>query len=164
MCDSLSKLGVTTKKSLTLTFPNLSKNLIPHFIRGYFDGDGCIWMGKPKLVTSFDKKLNKEYTKFSLNTKFTFAGCDSFITKLQEYLIAKIGLRKTKLNGSHGIKGFCVMEYSGKGNIKKLYNLMYNNATIFGKRKKQKFEEIFCADTKKLVYETRLNAEKSLES
>lgn len=164
LCDNLSRLGVTPKKSLTLTFPKIKEDLIPHFIRGYFDGDGCIWMGKPKLVTSFDKKLNKEYTKFNLNTKFTFSGCSTFITKLQEYLIDNIGLRKTKLNKSHGIEGFCVMEYSGRGNIKKLYDLMYNNATIFGARKKQKFEEIFCADTKKLVYETRLIAEKSLES
>ena len=121
-------------------------------------------MGKPKLVTSFDKKMNKEYTKFSLNTKFTFSGCDNFIIKLQEYLINKIGLRKTKLNKSNGIKNFCIMEYSGRKNIKKLYDFMYNNATIFGNRKKQKFEEIFCVDTKKLVLETRLNAEKPLES
>lgn len=31
------------RKSLVLTFPNyLSKDLIPHFIRGYLDGDGYI--------------------------------------------------------------------------------------------------------------------------
>ena len=43
------------------------------------------------------------------------------------------------------------MEYSGKNQIKTLYDYMYTNATIFGNRKKTKFEEINCADNKKLL-------------
>lgn len=39
---TLNNHGCTPNKSLTLKFPNISKNLINHFIRGYFDGDGCI--------------------------------------------------------------------------------------------------------------------------
>lgn len=38
----LNNLGCTPNKSLTLKFPNIPENLIRHFIRGYFDGDGCI--------------------------------------------------------------------------------------------------------------------------
>ena len=42
----LNSLGCTPRKSLTLKFPDedifKSKDLIRHFIRGYFDGDGCI--------------------------------------------------------------------------------------------------------------------------
>ena len=52
------------------------------------------------------------------------------------------------------------MEYSGKNQIKTLYDYMYTNATIFGNRKKTKFEEIHCADSKKLLFETRLIAGK----
>lgn len=41
---TLNNLGCTPQKSLTLQFPNLNifktKDLIRHFIRGYFDGDG----------------------------------------------------------------------------------------------------------------------------
>lgn len=44
--DQLSALGCVPKKSLTLKFPNLSifssENLVIPFIRGYFDGDGCV--------------------------------------------------------------------------------------------------------------------------
>lgn len=46
MCRDLIKLGCTPRKSLTLTFPNdsiVSKKLLNHFIRGYFDGDGCVY-------------------------------------------------------------------------------------------------------------------------
>lgn len=42
----LNKNGVYTCKSLTLEHvPNIRKNLMNHFIRGYFDGDGsiCSW-------------------------------------------------------------------------------------------------------------------------
>lgn len=39
----LHELGVIPNKTLTLQFPKwLEKNLYSHFIRGYFDGDGCI--------------------------------------------------------------------------------------------------------------------------
>ena len=44
--NTLNSYGCTPKKSLTLKFPNenifKSTDLIRHFIRGYFDGDGCI--------------------------------------------------------------------------------------------------------------------------
>jgi len=42
---NLSLLGCTPRKSLTLKFPTeeqVPNHLIQHFIRGYFDGDGCI--------------------------------------------------------------------------------------------------------------------------
>lgn len=39
---TLNELGCTPNKSLSLKFPNIPQNLVRHFIRGYFDGDGCI--------------------------------------------------------------------------------------------------------------------------
>ena len=41
MCNILERYGMMPKKSLILQFPKwLKKDLYPHFIRGYFDGDG----------------------------------------------------------------------------------------------------------------------------
>lgn len=44
--NTLNSYGCTPKKSLILKFPDINifkdKSLIRHFIRGYFDGDGCI--------------------------------------------------------------------------------------------------------------------------
>lgn len=43
LCEQLNKLGCTPQKSLTLKFPDyLQDNMIPYFIRGYFDGDGSL--------------------------------------------------------------------------------------------------------------------------
>ncbi len=44
-CTHLIGKGCTLRKSLTLTFPTsdiVPDHLIHHFIRGYFDGDGCV--------------------------------------------------------------------------------------------------------------------------
>ena len=38
----LLRLGLTPAKSKTITFPSIPASLIPHFIRGYFDGDGHV--------------------------------------------------------------------------------------------------------------------------
>lgn len=80
---TLNLYGCVPKKSLILKFPNKnifkSEDLIRHFIRGYFDGDGCITyqkdtysvsavcsvLGTPEFLFDFEKELNfeKEITK-----------------------------------------------------------------------------------------------------
>lgn len=42
LVDDLKKQGVVENKTTILKEPKISKELIPHFIRGYVDGDGCI--------------------------------------------------------------------------------------------------------------------------
>lgn len=44
--DDLINLGVTPRKSKTLSWPDIPKDLVWHFIRGYYDGDGSIFYGK----------------------------------------------------------------------------------------------------------------------
>ncbi len=42
--DDLAKYTITNRKTFTLEFPveQLSDSLLRHYVRGYFDGDGCI--------------------------------------------------------------------------------------------------------------------------
>lgn len=170
--DDLIKLGVTPKKSLTLKFPTfLNENLMKHFIRGYFDGDGCIWNGKRQKKIVKDKNTKLGYRERIVhNVKFTFTGNDSFITDLQKYLIQKIGIGLCKLNYAKAkspktstSEKVCSMEYCGRGNIKKLYDYMYKDATIYGLRKYNKFKEIICAFDEKSSNETGLIAGNPLE-
>lgn len=46
MCTSLSMLNCVRNKTFTLEPPNLASDMIPHFVRGFFDGDGCIYLNK----------------------------------------------------------------------------------------------------------------------
>lgn len=52
--NDLVKFGLHPNKSLTIKFPNIPKKYLGHFIRGYFDGDGCVHlarsMGKTKKL------------------------------------------------------------------------------------------------------------------
>lgn len=137
---------------------------MPHFIRGYFDGDGCIWDGKPKIMTvKNEKKPGQFRQKLVHNVKFTFTGNYNFINALQDYLVKTLGFKKTKLNFSKAKNknnttsdSVCTMEYSGRGQVKKLYDYMYSDATLFGNTKKLKFEDIICASLEKSNVETVL--------
>ena len=42
MYHDLLKLGMKHRKSLDMTLPEVPDQYFPHFLRGYFDGDGCI--------------------------------------------------------------------------------------------------------------------------
>ena len=55
-------------------------------------------------------------------------------------------------------KHICTMEYSGRKQVEKFYKYLYEEAFVYGSRKKEKFEEIICALDKKLSSETRLTA------
>lgn len=53
MYNDLLSLGVTPRKSLSILFPSIPIEYLHLFIRGYFDGDGCIHLkeGKyPKVI------------------------------------------------------------------------------------------------------------------
>ena len=144
--EDLEKWGVVPNKSLTLKFPTfISDDLMPHFIRGYFDGDGSIWDGKrKKMLVKNEKKPGTMRERIVHNVKFNFTGSETFIPDLQNYLIEHCGFTKTKLNYSKSKTEHkhCMLEYSGRKNVYKLYEYMYSNATIFSKIKKQKFNKI----------------------
>lgn len=42
LCNRLLELGVEHRKTKILKFPNISREYINHFVRGYFDGDGSV--------------------------------------------------------------------------------------------------------------------------
>ena len=50
------------------------------------------------------------------------------------------------------------MEYSGRIQIKKLFDFMYKDSTIHGSRKYNKFLEIFCASEERSSEDTSLIA------
>lgn len=49
--EDLNKLGVVYNKTKNAKMPNIEKNLIPCFIRGYFDGNGYITKNPKKIQT-----------------------------------------------------------------------------------------------------------------
>ena len=50
LCLALNTLGCVQAKSLIVKFPLLDDVLLPHFIRGVFDGDGCAYINKKGYI------------------------------------------------------------------------------------------------------------------
>ena len=167
LCKDLTNLGAFRNKSLFLTFPNtLDPQYMCSFILGYFDGDGCVWDGKRKIMQVKDTTKPDGYrNRIIHNVKFTITGNFTFINSLQDFLVAKLGFKKTKLNFSKAkdlnnntSDSICTMEYSGRGQLAKLYNYMYKYSPIWCDEKKLKFENIFCALEEKSSKDTSLIA------
>jgi hypothetical protein len=119
MISDLKKLGVISNKSLVLQFPNVPKEYIIDFIRGYFDGDGSI--DRP------------EYPRIRI-----CSGSEMFLYQLQKFLV-EFGFteKATNKKKNYNVYDIC---YSYKETMK-LYNLFYENENcMFLKRKKDKFD------------------------
>ena len=164
MCEDLKNLGAPRCKSLILKFPTFDivpEKYMSHFIRGYFDGDGCVWEGKRQKKIVKDSKSKSGFRERIIhNVKFTITGSKDFIEGLQQYLVNILGFKKTKLNFSKSkeLHLHCTMEYSGRGQLKKFYDYIYKDDTISINYKKQKFENIFRALDEKSSSELGLTA------
>jgi mobile intron protein len=126
MVSDLEKHGCIERKTFKLKFPKLNENLIPHFIRGYFDGDGSVFL-------HIQKANNTEYIMLGV----TICGIKSFLDDLSKYIGFENCVYKDKRK-----KTDC---YSIKlaSNIRclKLYHYLYNNAgNMYLSRKKDKFD------------------------
>lgn len=155
----LLKLGLIPHKSLTIEFPNyIPDNLLSHFIRGLFDGDGCVWNGKRKEMYVKDNSRSSGYRKRIVhNVKFTYTGNITFVSQLQKTLMRVLGFKQTKLNFSKSknpnnntSSEVCTMEYSGRKQLKKFYDYIYKDCTICVESKKLKFEEIFLCSNEEI--------------
>jgi len=123
--EDLRKHGCIPKKTFNLKFPSedsLAKQFYPSFIRGYFDGDGCVSIGKEN------------------NIKSSICGYHPFVYALFNILI-KEGLN-VKFYINKRIKSFSELYIQGgKDNIN-FYDYLYDESELFLDRKKEKFMNI----------------------
>jgi len=122
--DDLNTLGCIPNKTKVITFPNISENLIPHFIRGYFDGDGSVGIYK--------NASNNNY--YTLRSSFC-TGSEQFMVQLANKLPCH-----TKTIQKRKDSNLWVLVFSVKDSIR-LYNYMYKDATVWLHRKRDKFEK-----------------------
>ncbi len=117
---SLYKLGCIPNKTFKLDFPNTSQvpdHLIHHFIRGYFDGDGCAAFKHGKL----DKVL--------------FSGCRKFLISMEEIFHNTVGLSRRPMYDLNKNPLSATLSYQGNEDISKLFNFLYKDSTVFLSRK-----------------------------
>jgi len=127
MTDRLQKLGLSFNKSKNKTFPDIPDEYVMHFIRGYFDGNGSFVQEHSKK-----QKLRRIISEFSTGSEEFAKGIISNLHRL--------GLRESTLfhRTNHGWGEYYQFKYYTI-DTRKLYHLMYDNATIYMKRKKNIF-------------------------
>jgi len=130
--NDLIKHGLYPNKSLTVKFPKVPIKYFSHFIRGYFDGDGCIYLEKRKSHTG--KIIMKR-----IRTIFT-SGSKIFLEKMND-VITHLGVDNGKIYNS---KRSFQLVFNNKDSIN-LFKLMYKNAghNTFFMRKFKKFSDYF---------------------
>ena len=127
----LNKLGITKRKGLTIRLPEIPEQFFKHFIRGYFDGDGSVNLGK-----YWRKDRNTWFWQFSSSF---ISGSKNFLSdihhKLHKYI--KGGFSYTKNRGYE-------LVFSRRDSIA-LFNFMYDNVptSMFLERKYARFKEAF---------------------
>lgn len=111
------------------SFPNIPQDLQHHFIRGLFDGDGCI---------SFSNKNNR------FDCEFYIMGTPQILEDIKEILEKEDIVMS---DAKHVKGGIYKIRISGRNNIKKVYSYLYRDATIYLKRKYNKFLAVLPQNT-----------------
>lgn len=130
MFDALVKHGCIPRKSLVLVFPSITKSLVHHFIRGYFDGDGCVYITHPKNPN----KTNTIYTNIGVG----ICGTRKFLEGLSKEAPINEAKKDKRKEGN-----IWYASVSGSKKARAFYNYIYKDATVFLTRKKDKFEQYF---------------------
>jgi hypothetical protein len=119
--DLQNNYKIYTKKSLTCTISNkIPKKYLKDYIRGYFDGDGCI--------------------TYTTTDTISFVGTEQTIDFIRKYFHenVKIILRSKKMPDITYNGKISAIFYSGKSAFKCL-NYLYNNSIIYLDRKYMKY-------------------------
>ncbi len=141
LVDDLAKLGVTERKSLTLTFP--TEEMVPYqyinsFMLGFFDGDGSVCIYQPK---SGNKKCN-----FSLIAPRDF--CD----KYNKILSKECDMFESTICKYKRIPDKDIWEihicgvYTDK--FQRIYNFLYKDIDFALERKRERFINFIATNPK----------------
>ena len=133
MCDDLRGLGLREGKTKSLAVPNIPQKYFPDFVRGYFDGDGNVWVGY----------THKDRLTPLLVIRVVFTSCSRMFLETIKSRLENLNIHSGVLIGGKG--NYCRLAYNIHSTLR-LYNFMYNQGVIragglFLIQKKRVFEK-----------------------
>lgn len=144
LVNTLNDLNFGYKKTYKeLHIPKINKDLIRHFIRGYFDGDGSIigWIAKEK------GKSDRFRTKFEICAKKS---------SLLEDIINYFKLFDIKINLNYLSRDDMYrISTSSKKEVFKIFHLLYDNSNFYMQRKFNKFNYYVNTEVNQLLIDHR---------
>ena len=126
--DDLIDKGCYPRKTFLLKPPGEEKvprYLLRHFIRGFFDGDGCIHVNIEKRQSCISFTGTKEMLEFVRGV---------FIEEANGTKVSVICKKKNNVY---------VLQYSNIYVIENIYNFLYKESNIFLQRKLEKFDKLY---------------------
>lgn len=122
ICQDLSKYFIVPRKTKILKFPtNIRPIFYKNYIRGYFDGDGSIWL---------DKSTN--------NYKIQFIGTLDVLTNIYKIF----GFTEKKLRPTSDENVIFRLDFSGNNLVYKILSQLYTENTFRLERKYLRFKDL----------------------
>lgn len=131
LVNNILDKGLDNQKTYNLTFPLcIPANLIRHYIRGLFDGDGCIYIGKRKK-TNGESKDRRMITLVSTRTMNDF---------ISQYMNNKFDIQfKARHSNTKKNTEISIIFLEKYDHIKIFLDYLYQDSNIYLKRKKDIF-------------------------
>lgn len=115
------RLGFSRNKNQNMQYPEIPPKFFPHFLRGYFDGNGCWIVEKDRRVISSITCPNTQFLE-GLRDQLVLEG----LTRANIHRIEDRGV-------THMLRYFI-------GDTQRLHDLMYYRATVYSRRKRAHYE------------------------
>lgn len=104
--QDLIKWGCIPQKSLLINkIPNIPRDYVSHFLRGYFDGDGSLY-----------------YLRGTNNYRISFVGTKDFLNDIQKELQTNVSLQSNIAGKAY------VLQIAGRRQVERILNYLYNNS------------------------------------
>jgi len=130
LTTDLIKMGCIENKTKLIRVPPIPDNLMRHFIRGYFDGGGCI----------------SEMFKTKVIEFYICGGSIEFLNDLKQIFndfgISKQDFRENNSNTT-------MLKITRVNDMKKLYHYFYDDSEFYLERKKEIFKKVLKKEGKK---------------
>ena len=124
----IEKYGIVPNKSLVLNIlPQLSDIYMPHYIRGYMDGNGSITYHTEKYGLKKPRIL--------------IYGTHEYCDKINHYITSVNHIKENKIYDQKK-EQVSFIGFNTINDIEIIYGYLYSDATIYMKRKKEKLEKL----------------------
>lgn len=131
MSQSLINLGLRQNKSSNATMPDnllASHSFCSHLIRGVYDGDGCLSWRKPK-INNIPQSI------------FRIIASESMAEQIQASIYKYCDI-ETRIAPRKESSKVVEVQQTGNNKVKSILEWLYCDATLYMKRKRDKFEEL----------------------
>ena len=118
--EDLKKYGLTPNKSTREIYYNCSEELQRHYLRGLFDGDGCI-------------------RKIKYGWLLAMCGSHDLIHSFRNHLVNSLGVTPQKLRKQ---KNLWYLYFARKADVRTVLNYLYQDSTVSLDRKFSLYEQV----------------------